>query len=444
MEPRVQYARTPDGAQVAYWRIGAGPPVVDMGQPPTHIEMEWRLAPIRSWYERFARRHEFVRFDTRGCGLSDRDVDEYSIDTIVRDLETVVDACRFERFTLIGAINSSAAAITYAAHHPERVERLLLWCPYAVGAEFFDIPGTPGLRKMVDEDWHMLTETASRSRFSWQDEAHAREYAALFRSAVTPKVQAMLMDSLRTVDVTALLSRVASPTLVMQRCDRGEQIAERIADGIPGAQLVLFPGGSAAQYLDDVNEVWAVIAQFLGDPAETATPAPQDAGGHGTAVILFADIVDSTRITERIGDAAFRERARALDERLRSAIRAVSGTPVEGKLLGDGVLAVFASARQAIDAALRCARAGAEFELQLHLGVHAGDVIREGDNVFGGAVNIAARISGLSAPDEVLVSATVRDLARTSAGVTFEDRGEHALKGVDEPQRVYVVLPRTP
>ena len=103
------------------------------------------------------------------------------------------------------------------------------------------------------------------------------------------------------------------------------------------------------------------------------------------------------------------------------------------------MLAVFTSARQAIEAALACAAAGNDATLPLHLGLHAGDVIREENNVYGGAVNIASRISGLSAPGEVLVSDTVRSLARTSAGVSFEDRGEHTLKGVAEPQRVFAV-----
>ena len=109
-------------------------------------------------------------------------------------------------------------------------------------------------------------------------------------------------------------------------------------------------------------------------------------------------------------------------------------------LLGDGVLAVFTSARQAIEAAVACGSAGSDAGLPLHLGLHAGDVIREENNVYGGAVNIASRISGLSAPGEVLVSDTVRSLARTSAGVRFEDRGEQALKGVGETVRVWAVL----
>jgi class 3 adenylate cyclase len=115
------------------------------------------------------------------------------------------------------------------------------------------------------------------------------------------------------------------------------------------------------------------------------------------------------------------------------------GTPIEGKLLGDGILAVFQSAREAIAAALVCGGAGGSAGLPLHLGLHAGDVIREEGNVYGGAVNIASRISGLSAPGEVLVSDTVRSLARTSAGVRFEDRGRRKLKGVAEPSRLWAV-----
>jgi len=161
--------------------------------------------------------------------------------------------------------------------------------------------------------------------------------------------------------------------------------------------------------------------------------------GEGMAVLLFADIAESTALTEQLGDAAFREKARELDTALRSIIGESGGTPVEGKLVGDGVLAVFTSARQAIESALRCSVASEPLGLQLHLGIHAGDVIREGNNVYGGAVNIAARIAAASAPGEVLVSDTVRSLARTSAGVSFDDRGEHSLKGVADPQKLFAV-----
>jgi class 3 adenylate cyclase len=161
----------------------------------------------------------------------------------------------------------------------------------------------------------------------------------------------------------------------------------------------------------------------------------------GTATILFLDIADSTSLTERLGDSAFRSRSRGLDASLRTIVRDLGGAPVEGKVLGDGLMATFASAGRAIEAALACHAAAAEAELRLHAGIHSGDVIDEGDNVYGGAVNLAARVCGISEPGEVLVSETVRALARTSAGVRFEDRGTHELKGIEDPQRLFAVRP---
>lgn len=169
---------------------------------------------------------------------------------------------------------------------------------------------------------------------------------------------------------------------------------------------------------------------------------PRDRRSASTAIILFADIVDSTALTERMGDAAFRALARRLDAAMRSIIRDGSGEPIEGKLLGDGVLAVFDSAQRAIDCAMRCAAEGAAIGLPLHVGVHAGDVIREANNVFGGAVNIAARIAALSELGDVLVSDTVRSLARTSTDVVFEDHGVHDLKGIGEPLRLFLARRR--
>lgn len=168
-----------------------------------------------------------------------------------------------------------------------------------------------------------------------------------------------------------------------------------------------------------------------------------DVGGglpEGTVTIMFADIADSTGLTERLGDMAFRSLARALDGSVRAIIAETGGVPVEGKLLGDGLMAVFTSARQAIECGVRVSAAADQTALGLHLGLHAGDVIREDNNVFGGAVNIASRVAALAPPGEILVSETVRSLARTSANVTFESRGPHALKGVEDLHSLYAIV----
>jgi class 3 adenylate cyclase len=254
----------------------------------------------------------------------------------------------------------------------------------------------------------------------------------MWLESMSPAAFAVCRAASREIDVTALLPDIGVPALVIHLAGTpwgAIELSEELAARIHHARLVV---------VSELAGAVAAIDEFLG-----VSPEAETAGGaalaSGTAIIMFADIADSTALTERMGDAALRAAARALDERMRAAIGDAGGTPVEGKVLGDGVMAVFTSAREAIDAALRCHALSAESELRLHLGIHAGDVIREDNNVYGGAVNIASRICALSAPGEILVSDVVRGMARSSAGVTFEDRGEREMKGVGEPVHVYAV-----
>jgi class 3 adenylate cyclase len=267
----------------------------------------------------------------------------------------------------------------------------------------------------------------------YEDEDYAHELAQYLRACVEPEAHRAAIDAVEHYDVSTLLPAIKVPTLVVHNQNSpwlGIHTGRRLASEITDSRFVP---------VDDLmyEQLAALIDDFL---REGEGPTKPHNVPSGTAIILFTDIADSTALTERLGDAAFRAKARDLDAALRTVIRDHNGTPIEGKLLGDGVLAVFTSARQAIEAALACARSGDEATLPLHLGLHAGDVIREDNNVYGGAVNIASRISGLSAAGEVLVSDTVRSLARTSAGVSFEDRGEQALKGIEEPQRLFAVV----
>ncbi|TMG02511.1 MAG: hypothetical protein E6I03_05840 [Chloroflexi bacterium] len=325
-------------------------------------------------------------------------------------------------------------AIAYAAKHPDRVSHLVLVDGRADFTDYLESPTISAEIALRDQDWVLYTEALARV-FSPFEESFATGFAEHIRAAVDREglQLAFAAQTDEAWNVSHLLDQIKIPTLVLHnRTNRflSTQVGQRIAARISDARFRL---------IDDVTyaAVPRLIAEFVSETSETepaATTLPS-----GTAIILFADIADSTALTERLGDAAFRAKARDLDAALRATIREHSGIPIEGKLLGDGVLAVFTSARQAIEAALACARSGDDAGLPLHLGLHAGDVIREENNVYGGAVNIASRISGLSAPSEVLVSDTVRSLARTSAGVEFEDRGEQSLKGVGEPVRVWAV-----
>jgi class 3 adenylate cyclase/pimeloyl-ACP methyl ester carboxylesterase len=441
MEPRIQYARTSDGVSIAYWTLGDGTPFVHMPWfRMSHVQLEWQIPEIRRWYEALSGRTQLVRYDARGIGLSQRDVSDHSVDALVRDVEAVVDRLEIERFALFGLVHTGPVAITYAARHPERVSKLVLWCTYARSADYSQSSEIQATRDVIDKNWEMYTNTLAHVRLGWSEGEPARRFAAVMRESMSPQALHASIDAFRELDVTDLLPQVKCPTLVLHRRKTSwlpVDVAKDLAARLPDARLTLLEGESGAPYLGDADGVLDTIAEFLGlDGSPTARPR---AAASGTAIILFADVADSTGITERLGDTQFRTKARDLDALMRTAIRQRGGTTIEGKLLGDGVLALFSSASQAIQAAVACATQGAEAGLPLHLGIHAGDVIREDGNAYGGAVNIASRISGLAAPGEVLVSETVRSLARTSAGVGFEDRGEQSLKGVGEAVRVWAV-----
>jgi class 3 adenylate cyclase len=435
MEPRIQYAKTKDGVNIAYWVAGRGPPIVWVPEPPfSHIQLERRNPLFRMSFDFFAAKRSVVRFDPRGLGLSDRDVDGLSIDSRILDLEAVVDRLGFETFALFAATRAAPLAIVYAARCSQRVSHLVLLNPIVSEMEAMQVPRWQALLKLSDSDWELYLESVGAQIFGLGRE-EARRWADFARACATPETGRRYLNAMAGDDVTEYLPRVRAQTLLVHLTGLSFlnlDTARKLASSIPDAQLVTLEGN----FQESIELILAAIDEFLGEGAEAEAKAELP---EGMAVILFTDIVESTALTEELGDTAFRDKARELDTSLRGVIRETGGTPVEGKLVGDGVLAVFTSARQAIECALRCNAASEPAGLRLHLGIHAGDVIREGNNVYGGAVNIAARIAAASEPGEVLVSDTVRGLARTSAGVAFEDKGERSLKGIDEAQRLFAV-----
>jgi class 3 adenylate cyclase len=435
MEPRTQYATTVDGVSIALWTLGEGgiPLVLMPWIPFNHIQLNWETEDNRRMYERLARERQIVHYDGRGSGLSDRKPADLSLDTHLGDLEAVLDKLAVRRADLWAFLTSGPVAITFAARHPERVSRLIFWCSFARGTDMLKSPQLQGLLALMEKDWELFTETMASVIFGWSGGESARRFARYMRESVTPEFVRASLPQLTGLDVSDLLPQVTCPALILQRRQMeypGMEAARLLASRMPNSRLVSLDGESSI-IGTDTDTVVAAVEEFLQEGDE-ALP-------EGILVILFADIANSTGLTEAMGDSAFREKARRLDDVLRATVRDNAGWPVEGKLLGDGILGVFTSARQAVIAARSCSRVGDEGGLPLHIGLHAGDVIREGHNVYGGAVNIAARIAASSSPGEVLVSDTVRGLARTSVEVVFEDQGERDLKGIGEPLRLWAV-----
>lgn len=283
MEPRIQYAKATDGTSIAYWTLGQGSPLVYMaGGPWHHIEL-WDVPECRRWYERLARDHMLIRYDVRGTGSSDRDVEDYSLEAHVSDLGAVVDRLGLGRFDLIAATDAGPVAISYAARHHDRVARLALWCSWAKTADLSS-PRIQALMSLINQDWELMTDTCAQMVFGWSEGEVGKQAADQMRQAVTPDAAAAALAAASRFDVTDVLSDVQAPALVLHRDDVSwfpSGIAQSLASAIPDSRLTLLEGESSAPYLGDTETAAAALLEFFkGEPRSHSGAEPAlTAGG---------------------------------------------------------------------------------------------------------------------------------------------------------------------
>ena len=463
MEPRIQYARTSDGVSIAFWTLGEGEPVVWILTPPfSHIQLEWQWPVARRAYEKLAQRRKLVRYDGRGSGLSDRDDATFSLETHLLDLEAVIEALGLQRLALLAYGDAGPVAIAYAAQHPEKVTHQVLWATYAHSG-FEEEPDVQGLLALLDRDWRLFTETLAHSMLGWSAAKHGAWWAEFLAQSTTPEaVKAAWLASF-SFDVTDLLPSVRARTLVLHpariRWATQDQ-AKLLASGIPNARLMVLEGVSGALVFDDMT--LAAADEFLGEGEPSARQAePPEAGAFRT--VLFTDVEGSTALTQRLGDTKAREVLREHERLVRECLAAHGGSEV--KTMGDGFMASFASATRALECAIAIQRAfadrdaprsahpelveggagtrpstgsGRAEEIRVRIGLNAGEPVAEEGDLFGAAVNLAARIAAQAQGGQVLVSDVVRQLV-AGKGFLFADRGEAVLRGFEDPVRLYEV-----
>ncbi len=437
--PRVRFARTRDDVSVAYWVHGTGPVLVQTPLVPfSHIEMEWQNPHLRRWYELVGEFATVVRYDGRSTGLSRRDVADVSLDAQVRDLEAVVEAVSDDPVAILGIFHSGPPSIAYAAAYPQRVSHLLLWCTYAVGADYWRAAQSEGLRVLRQTDYRLFLRTAAHELLGWADDEEADRYSTLMAAAVSSQEADRLIAATRAFDATAEASQVARPTLVMHRRDLlwiDVSLSRDLASRIPGAQLMVLEGRSPLPGAGDTEGPAGVIAGFLGasrDAGLRDSPRPDRV----LATVLFTDIVGSTERAAEIGDRAWRE----LLDRHHDAVREVVSR-FNGRVLdtaGDGFLVLFGGPGPAIRAAQAVIEAVRRLGLEVRAGIHSGEVEVAGRDIRGIAVHVGARVMALAGGGEILVSSTVRDLVAGS-DIALDDRGSHSLKGVPGEWRLFSV-----
>jgi pimeloyl-ACP methyl ester carboxylesterase/DNA-binding CsgD family transcriptional regulator len=284
----LRFCTAPDGARIAYAVHGRGPPLVRTGTWLTHLEFDWQSPVWRHWLEGLADGRTVVRYDERGCGLSDRDVTDnaLSLDARVGDLEAVIDAAGFERIALLGMSQGGPVAIAYAARHPERVDRLVLYATYARGRLKRD--PSPSAREQAE-----LMISLIRMGWGQGQPAFRRLYTTLFipdaspeqmdwfddlqRVTTVPETAVRIRNARNRDDVTAEATRVAAPTLIMHpRDDALVPFSEgrRLATLIPGARFVALEGRNHILLEDEPawTEFRGELHSFLGTVVETTAP----------------------------------------------------------------------------------------------------------------------------------------------------------------------------
>ena len=280
MEPSLRYARTSDGVSIAYTRTGEGPALVWLPPVPlSNVFGQWRVPRFRDAYERLGQHVRLVIYDGRGTGHSHRDVDDFSLEAMLRDLDAVVSHAAIEKFALLGYYSSAVTAIAYAARHPERVTRLVLFGGTLRLLDAMSPPESQALVTLIDRDWDLFVDSAAHAWMGWSVGEEGRLVAEAFRTATTPALARAMIEAARDMDVSADVESVQAPALVVHRQGDREiplEVSEQLAQALPDGRLLRLEGAAAGLFLEDPDADLAVLLDFLtGEGSDgSATPVP--------------------------------------------------------------------------------------------------------------------------------------------------------------------------
>jgi pimeloyl-ACP methyl ester carboxylesterase len=439
--PETRYAKSGD-VNIAYQVIGEGPR--DLVYVPgwvSSVEGNWDEPSYAGFLERLASFSRLITFDKRGTGLSDR-VPEHELPTLEQrmdDVRAVMEAVGSDRAALFGVSEGGPMCALFAATYPDRTAALIVYGTYARRLRSDEYPwGRPveereAFLREIDEGWGGPVALAQRAPSVMGEERFVQWWSAYLRQSASPGAAAALVRMNMAVDVRHVLPTIGVPALVLHReGDRVMRIEEAryLAEHIPGAKLIVLPGEDHLPWVGDQDSLVGEIEEFLTGVRRGPEP------DRVLATVLFTDIVGSTERAAELGD---RRWVNLLDEHhgvVRGALDRFRGREVD--TAGDGFLATFDGPARAIRCAGAIVQGVRGLGLEVRAGLHTGECELAGDDVRGIAVHIGARVAALAGPGEVLVSSTVKDLV-VGSGIEFEDRGEHALKGVPGAWRLFAV-----
>lgn len=449
MEPVIQYAMTQDGVSIAFSTLGEGPPIMFLPVLPlSHLQVEWQMPGFREFLERFAGTHQLIRFDARGLGLSDRSESERTMEAHMRDIDAVVAKVGLEKFALFAASYSGPLGIHYAALHPEKISRLVLWCTHAFHGEVVSkLPvDVDQQRKAVNQlagvDRDLFIRTYLHRAVGWTEGDIANRFVDIAKQSIDQDKFFENLANHASFDAREDLANVKCPVVVLHRpafVGSHVDVAKGLAARMPNARLVLLEGQSVVPFIGDTEAAVSAALSFLD---EDLGPAHGEADDTAMRTIMYTDIEGHTPMMQRLGDARGREVLRQHERLTRDALRAYGGE--ELRATGDGFLASFRSTQAAVQCAIALQRQFENLEplhgerLKVRFGINAGEPIADGDELFGNSVKVASQIGAKAQGGEILVSLVVRELV-AGKGFHFDPHDQQAIEGSEGPVQVFEV-----
>jgi pimeloyl-ACP methyl ester carboxylesterase len=418
--PETRYVLSGD-VHIAYQVLGDGPrDIVFVPGAMSHLDLLWEDAETADFFRRLAGLGRLILFHKRDTGLSDRAPADSPLEKRIDDVRAVMQAAQSDHAVVFGYSEGAAMSILFAATYPDRVTALILG---AATARYRPAPGYPcgegseaifaSLQEIAENRWG---QGATIDWFlpSRGDSSHARRMFARFeRMSITPSAFLRILRMVREIDVRAVLPTIHVPTLVVQRLDdRMTSLCHGhyLASQIPGARYFEQAGDHSLRFAasGDTDRLLTEIDDFLSTASRPAQP------DRVLTTILSVDVASGAE-----GEVA-----------------ACGGRLVPSR--ERGLRATFNAPGQAIRCADAIRTVSARAGIESRAGVHTGEVEVRGDEIDGLSVDIAAAITALARPGEILVSRTVTGLV-IGSGISFVDRGVHALEGVPDRWPLFAV-----
>jgi len=438
MRSDIKYAKSGD-VHIAYRVFGEGPrDLVLIPGTLSHAELYWEFPVNEYLLKRLTSFARVIVFDKRGQGLSDR-VGEQTVEERVGDVRAVMDAAGSPRATIFGWSEGGPMSLMFSATYPERTSALVLCgsfaCikaePWCVDQEQWD-----EFLRQIEIRWGEGVLVPINAPSRRDDTAFVEWFARLERASASPGAILALMRANYGIDVRHVLSAIQAPTLILHRVgDRTVPVeAGRYLDQhIGGARYVELPGDDHLLQAFDQETLDLLIDEV--EEFVTGTRSGPDPD-RVLVTVMFTDIVGSTERAAAVGDRRWREALEGYVGVARRQLERFRGREVD--VAGDGLFAIFDGPARAVRCACAIRDAVHALGLEVRAGLHTGECEVAGSRVSGIAVHTGARIAAAAQPQEVLASATVKDLVAGS-GIRFDDRGSHVLKGVPGDWRLFAV-----